>query len=259
MSREVLFQMDSLLRQSLIAGHTFYVEEAQKRLLSQFKDIGMEADKAAEEYLNRSSESFDPDRHDPADFYERANDVGIEFYGLLSGLWDQTQLSVIAGMFHEWEKQLREWLVRELQYWYNGEILPKRVWSANFKETVDLLESFGWKVRESDYHDLLDACRVVVNVYKHGDGGSFKELKEKYPEYLPDPSTGTMFTFGNKDFREHSDLVVSEEQFSVFSGAIISFWENGPKNVLQSDLSTEVKWVEDAIKKDSKTLQRAKK
>lgn len=251
MNREVLFHMDGLFRHSLIAGHIFYVEQAQKRLLSQFKDIESEADKASEEWLERSSQSFDPDRHDPGDFYEKANDVGIEFYGLLSEMRDQTRLSVIAGMFHGWEKQLRSWLVRELKYWYTGKNFPKAIWSAKFNDIIDLLESFGWGIRDRNYFELLDACRVVVNVYKHGDGSSFDELKKKYPEYLPDPASGKAFIHSDNDFRDHKDLEVSEDQFRAFSDAIVSFWEAVPKNVLQSDVKTELKWVEAALKKDS--------
>src|SRR5437868_2508040 len=105
MSGYVLFQMWEPFRQSLIKGHLFYVEQARKRLLSRFDDIEADADRAAEEWLEQSGQHFDADRHDPCDFYEAANDVGIEFYGLLSDMREQTRLSVVAGMFHEWDKQ----------------------------------------------------------------------------------------------------------------------------------------------------------
>jgi hypothetical protein len=94
-------------RQSLIKRHQFYVKQARKRVLSQFENMEEEADKAAEEWLEQSSGRFDPDWHDPGDFYEAANDVGIEFYQLLSDMRNQTRLSVVAGMFHEWDKNLR--------------------------------------------------------------------------------------------------------------------------------------------------------
>ena len=42
----VLFQMWGPFRQSLIDGHLFYVEQARKRLLTQFENIEAEADKA---------------------------------------------------------------------------------------------------------------------------------------------------------------------------------------------------------------------
>src|SRR3954471_14093989 len=99
MSDNLLFHMWGPFRQSLIKGHLFYVEQARKRLLSQFDDMEADADRAAEEGLEQSGQHVDPDRHDPGDFYEAAHNVGIEFYGLLSDLRDQTRLSVVAGMF----------------------------------------------------------------------------------------------------------------------------------------------------------------
>ena len=41
----VLFQMGEPIRARLIRGHKFYVEQAQKRLLSQFQNIEEESDK----------------------------------------------------------------------------------------------------------------------------------------------------------------------------------------------------------------------
>ena len=58
----VLFQMWGPFRQSLIDGHLFYVEQARKRLLTQFENIEAEADKASEDWLENNSHRFDPDR-----------------------------------------------------------------------------------------------------------------------------------------------------------------------------------------------------
>lgn len=185
MSNYVLFNMWAPFRSALIRGHQFYVDQARKRLLSQFDNMEAEADKAAEEWLEQSSDAFDPERHDPGDFYEAAHDHSIEFYQLLSDMRDRTHLSVVAGMFHEWDKQLREWLVREMKHWHRGETAASKVWSADFGKIADLLQSFGWNLRSAEYFNTLDACRLVVNVYKHGAGKSLEELKQAYPHYLP--------------------------------------------------------------------------
>lgn len=75
-----LFQMWKPKRQSLIDGHVFYVDQANSRLLSQFDNMESEADKAAEDWLEASGQYFDPDRDDEGSYYERAQDVGIQFY-----------------------------------------------------------------------------------------------------------------------------------------------------------------------------------
>ncbi len=248
MSNYVLFQMWEPYRQSLIKSHQFYVEQARKRVLSQFENLEQEADKAGEEWLEQSSDRFDPDRHDPGDFYEAAHDFSIEFYQLLSDMRDQTRLSVTAGMFHEWDKKLRDWLVREIQHWHHGDTVPAKVWSADFGKIADLLESFGWKLRSTDYFKTLDACRVVVNVYKHGDGPSLKDLKQHYPEYLDDPLKGVRPSWSEK-LVNHTHLKVTDDQFQAFSDAIIAFWRDVPENVSGGEEQVP-DWFEKAILSD---------
>ncbi|UCI23967.1 hypothetical protein [Mesorhizobium sp. B2-8-5] len=165
-----VFKMWDQARQSLIRRHEFYVSEARKRLLSQFENMETEADEAAEKWLEESGQNFDPDHHDAGDFCERAHEVGIEFYGLLEEMQGNTRLSVVAGMFHEWDKQLREWLAREIERSIPGGNAAAKIWSANFDQIIDLLESFVWLITNTDYFRKLDACRLVVNVYKHGKG-----------------------------------------------------------------------------------------
>lgn len=250
MSGYALFQMWGPFRQTLIKGHLFYVEQARKRLLSQFDDMEADADRAAEEWLKQSDQHFDPDRHDPGDFYEAANDVGIEFYGLLSDLRDQTGLSVVAGMFHEWDKQLRDWLVREIHHWHRGTNVNMKVWSADFGQLFDLLESFGWNVRSADYFSKLDACRLVVNVHKHGKGKSLDDLRVGFPEYLDDPFEVLGGTLSNADYRDHTHLKVSDDQIQAFSDAIVAFWRDVPENVVDSQLTAVPDWFGKAILKD---------
>lgn len=259
MSDYVLFQMWGPFRQSLIAGHLFYVEQARKRLLSQFEDIEAEADKAAEDWLQRSSERFDPDRHDPGDFYEAANDAGIEFYTLLSDMRDQTRLSVVAGIFHEWDKQLRDWLVREIQHWHHGDAAALKVWSADFVQIAELLESIGWPICSAEYFQILDACRLVVNVYKHGKGKSLEDLKRKYPEYLHDPFGGSGAAFSGMEYRDHTHLKVSDDQFQAFSDAIVAFWQAVPENTFESKVNDVPDWFGKAILKDRTGQKQASK
>lgn len=247
MSDYVLFQMSGPVRQSLIAGHLFYVEQARKRLLSQFEDIEVESHKAAEDWLQRSSGRFDPDRHDPSDFYEAANDAGIQFYGLLSDMREQTRLSVVAGMFHEWDKQLRDWLVREIQHWHRGETAALKVWSAEFSKIEELLKCIGWPICSADCFLTLDACRLVVNVYKHGEGPSLATLKQHYPEYLDDPFGGSGAAFSGVEHRDHTHLKVRDDQFQAFSDAIVAFWQAVPENIFESKVNHVPDWFRKAI------------
>lgn len=259
MSDRVLFQMWGPFRESLIKGHLFYVEQAQKRLLSQFDDIEAEADRAAKEWLEKNGPRFDPDRHDSGDFYEAANDAGIEFYGLLSDMHEQTRLSVVAGMFHEWDKQLRDWLVREIQHWHHGDNVSLQVWSVNFVQLMDLLEGLEWGIRSTQYFRKLDACRLVVNVHKHGDGKSLDELRASYPEYLDDPFAGLGGGFFDPKHRDHTHLKVSDQQLQGFTDAIVNFWRDVPENIFGSQLANVPQWFENAYKKDQANAQQTSK
>jgi len=250
MSDYVLFQIWEPSRQSLIAGQLFYVDQAKKRLLSQFEDIETEAKKAAEDWLKRNLARFDPDRHDPSDFYEAANDVGIEFYMLQSDMREQTRLSVVAGMFHEWDKQVRAWLVREIQHWNHGNDIVCAVWKADFKQIANLFESMSWPICSTNYFRALDACRLVVNVYKHGEGMSLDDLKKRFPEYLDDPLCDKSGAPSDLRYRNHTHLKVSEEQFQAFSDAIVAFWRAVPGRISESNVKEIPDWFGKAIKKD---------
>lgn len=248
MSQQVLFQMWGPFRQSLIESHMFYVEQAKKRLLSQFDDIESEADKASEAWLEQNSHRFNPDFHDPADFEERAYDAGIEFYQLLSDMRDTTRFSVVAGMYHEWDKRFRQWLVDETRHWHTGAAVQAELWKKDFGKLAFLMESFDWKVRDKDYFPLLDACRLVVNVYKHGEGKSLNDLKARYPEYLDDPFYKVTDQMPDFDYLDHSHLSVSDEQLEEFSEAIIAFWQDVPENIFYSENISIPIWFQRALK-----------
>ncbi len=259
MSDYVLFQMWGPIRQSLIKGHLFYVEQARKRLLSQFNDIEADADRAAEEWLEQSSQHFDPDRHDPGDFYEAANEVDIEFYELLNNMREQTRLSVLAGMFHEWDKQLRDWLAHEIQHWHRGDNTTSQVWSADFGQIADLLGCFGWDVRSAGYFCTLDACRLVVNVYKHGEGKSLDDLRNRFPEYLNDSVKELGCVLSEMRYRNYTHLKVNDDQFQAFSDAILAFWRDVPEHVVDSQLTDVPDWFGRAILKGRAESQQTSK
>lgn len=247
----VAFQMWGPYRQHLIAEHRFYVEQARKRLLAQFDNIHEEADKAEKDFLDSMSQHFDPQRHDPADLYEAAHDKSIEFYQLLSDMHDRTRLSVIAGMYHEWDKKLREWMAREMRHWSSSKAATKALWLQDVAKVFDLLARFGWDVKVNLVsYDRLNAMRLVVNVFKHGDGGSFDELKQSYPEYLHHALSDEVGDMTCSDWLDHTFLTVTNIHVEEFSEAILAFWQAVPESLLgHGDLELP-QWIEKAFNKD---------
>lgn len=252
MTDYVIFHMWSGYRESLIRAHQFYVDQAKSRLLTQFSNISAEADKAEEDWLtDRAQRFFDPDRDDPSDLYEGAGDAGIEFYQLLTEMQERTRLSVIAGFFHEWEKKLRQWLVDEINHWHRGDLTKERIWKANVEELYELLESFGWALKSASWFSALDACRLVVNVHKHGDGPSLASLKAAHPRFLVHPLAGTGLTLNLlKNTLTHEHLEVGDADLEEFAEAIGSFWRELPENVFDSQVVAPPIWFVKVLEKD---------
>lgn len=250
MSSFIVFQMWGPFRKQVIKAHNFYVSQAKERLLSRFENIEDEADKESDKWLEETSHLFDPDRHDPGDFYEQANDVGIEFYELLTEMRDQTRLSVIAGMFHAWDKQLRDWLCREITHWHQGDELKRQVWSVDFVNLMDLVSALGWDVKARPYFQHLDACRLVVNVYKHGEGASFETLRQRYPEYIANPLSSVPGFGLALSHANYTNLIATDATVDLISQAIVDFWNDVPENVYAAEVGALPKWFERAYKRD---------
>ena len=247
MSATKLFHMWGPQRKSFIDSHGFYVEQAQKRLISQFDDLNKEVDEHAEKWLDEASQYFDPERDDPSDFYESAYEEGIEHGILLSEMRDQTIFSVIAGMYHQWDKKLREWLVQEARYW-GGENVFYKMWKVDVFRIFDLFESMGWKIRSEIFFPKLDACRLIVNIYKHGNGDSVHQLRKKYPEYF--------FDYGGEDFYssgwfDHNLINLKDGYLKEFSDSILEFWKIIPEYFFDSDDLNAPAWLNDALIADS--------
>ncbi|MGY2263926.1 hypothetical protein [Pseudomonas sp. SDO5561_S422] len=250
---QVVFYMWQSFRQSLIHKHYFFLEQARKRLLSQFEDMETDSKRAAVEWLAKHSSGFNSDRDDAESYYESAYDAGIEHYELLNGMLDQTRLSVLAGLFHDWEKQLRDWMAKEVRHTYGSENAANKIWKANFSQIIDLMESYGWPIRNTQYFERIDECRCVVNVYKHGDGGSFVELKKKYPYYLVIPFAVIDPIFFDVDLLDYTNVKVSDSQLQEFSDAIVKFWEDVPERLYGRDGMEVPDWFGNAINTDQNT------
>lgn len=240
------FLMDDFFRKYLIERHLFFFDQSKKKLLSQFDNIEQEAEALSESWLEEMGTHFDPDRHDPGDFYERANDLSIEHYQLLSELHDMTRLSIASGMFHLWEKSVRDWIAKEVAHWHRGSHVNAKVWSVKFHELMNFFTDLGWNIREENFFTTLNQCRHVVNIYKHGGGDSFNTLVKSYPNYFK--SLGPEFSYTPS----HDDLTISDSDLEAFSASIAEFWKSVPAAVRGSENFKLPKWLLDALQQDIK-------
>lgn len=233
-------------RNRFIDAHRFYVDQAAARLLSQFENMDTEADVYADDWLNEASQHFNPEDSDPSRFYEQAYDESIDFYLKLSEMRNRTRLSVVAGIFHEWDKQLRGWLMDEIRHWHRGAQVENFIWTKNFDQILELVEALGYDFRTTNYHDSLNRCRLVVNTYKHGNGAAFNALKNAYPEFLGKDETERRYL----KYVEHDSLVVEESHINEFSEAIIAFWNGMPEDVYSEKLDNFPSWLINAMNRD---------
>ena len=243
------FQVPQYQRQKWIEETEFFYSQANKRLMSQFSDEIMtsDADEYAERVYEKLGERFNPDFHDPGCDAEDAFHEGVEFYRLLSEMKDDVRLSMVSTMFQNWEKELREWLVHEVRYWYPGRQVKEAIWSATVDEIYNLLKVSGfYDVRAQPLFRSLDALRLVVNVFKHGDGKSLKDLDRKYPRFTARSHDGFYAQNLRMRLLRHEHMVVTDADFEEFCHALISFWQGLPDNMMVSEVKQLPQWMQNA-------------
>jgi hypothetical protein len=243
--------MDEGFRRHLIENHQFYVGEGRSRLLSQFDDISADADAFAEKWASDRSHLFNPDRDDPNDIHERAWEESITHYGMLEDLHADVRLAIIAGMYHAWDKELRDWITTQIGHWRSSTNMRAEIWKASFPKLMEFLASIGWKVATLPFHESLHRCRLVVNVYKHGEGGALDALKDQHSDLL---GGGLLDVIPDRDMARwmvgYRHLTVKDEHLDEFSNAIVRFWTELPAQVIEEDIRSFPKWLDRAAKRD---------
>ncbi|MAF27675.1 MAG: hypothetical protein CL820_10730 [Croceicoccus sp.] len=246
---EVFLQMWGPNRSFLVRDHEFYVQQAKQRLLDPFDEKSMLADSQRHEqaWLEERSGRFDPDRDDEGQIYEDAEQEKCLLYASLEGLRDNTRLSIIAGMFHEWEKQFRDWLGRNLGELGLGEHTHKAIWKSDFEDLMGLMTACGWPVKGQDWYDDLNLCRLVVNVYKHGNGKSRNDLSSAKASLLKWNGKFSAYWSPSLDY---STLMVSDADLDAFAASILRFWQEIPDNIYFSRVSALPRWLSKEMEKD---------
>lgn len=217
-------------REMLLARHDFYMEQVKVRVLGNFGNIEMEANKVAEEVYDRIKSECSDGYEDMAAATETALEHGEGFYMLLSDMKIQTTLGALASLYHQWEKDFRGFMERELSEAYGPGKKTSFVWQSSTNQLFDFLEKLGWYLRRAEWFPLLNTCSSIVNVYKHGKGRSLDELSRDYPQYLKRPFEVTVEEALpiNPD---HEDLLLEEEEFNQIAGALRQFWVDFPERL----------------------------
>ena len=220
------------VRDIFLKEHDFYVEQAKSRIFNSFKSEDIEKDvrKATEDFYRQERlEGCYGEDVDEESIAENAIEHGIDFGITLHEMKFQVILAMLASMYHQWEKKLRDFMERELKAGYNDDELEKIFWKSNIDCLYDELERLGWYIRKEVWFPKIDACRLIVNVYKHGKGPALVKLKEKHPEYLKGIFKVDKF-FGERDemLLSYEDLSITIEGFNEIADAFRQFWIDFP-------------------------------
>lgn len=228
--RSLELQMYDYIRTVIVERHMFFVREAKNRLLNQFDDIEGEADRYREEAWQAAMRApYYGDDPDMDSIAEAVTDNAVSHYMLLDDMRKQVRLSTTAAMFHQWDKELREYLGNELYHDLDRDWIKKHIWNGKTVDLFDLFEQFGWSVKAQPFYPLIDACNLIVNVYKHGKGAALNRLHNDYPQYLSKLGfkswTGTLFL-------DHKWLEVTDADFDTIAGAFETFWREMPERLV---------------------------
>jgi hypothetical protein len=231
MNGKVQLYMWSGKRERLQQRHGFYCEQVRIRIFSQFDNIEAEADAHMEKEYDRLGSICSPDEDGGCAAAEMAQSSAVNLYSLLLDLKKQTILGALAGMYHQWEKDLREFIECELRH--DGVLNARKIaWNSRVDDVFDILTTFGWHWRKQSFYSQIEACRRVVNVYKHGKGSSLDRLAETFPEYLDDNfSADKDDIFYSKESLNHEWLSITPEQFNDIAEAISTFWKDFPERL----------------------------
>ena len=210
--------------------HRALVRGLREKLLPAFEDIESEAHVFAEveyERLGRRP-SWDGDV-DMVAASEEAIERGHERYQDLVFVQRQFQALSIAGLYHLWERTLKEFLVRELDWKGTSGKFIQGVQRAGFNGLIDILADLDVAVRDQSFFNGLETIRLIANTCKHGDGPTFKRLLDKAPEFLRAPyQNGSLFLFGTPG---PDDLWIDASKIEELESAIDQFWLSMPEHL----------------------------
>ncbi len=214
--------LHSLLKERVLARHDFFMDQVKSRVFDNFSNLEADADDAASEAWEKFMSQPSDGESDPGDFADVALEAGIDFYEYGMKLKRQVTLASLATLYHEWDKQVRSHLERELCRWGYHTAKEGELWKVHISDVLAFLETQGWGIRNSEWYELLDACRLIVNVYKHGKGPSLDELKKRFPQYL---KSGVHVLEP-----DYESLDITEQEFDELGGAVRQFWKEFPQS-----------------------------
>lgn len=142
-------------------------------------------------------------------------------------LWSRKQVLNIAtiGLYHLWEKSIRDFLVTEL-YNFTNAVGKEQKTSKKTHDMILRASFITIKEAFAPYSELKNSLETiaelsqVVNVLKHGEGNSFYCLMKDYPSLI-----------NNDSIHINEKLEISVEKFRHYHKTLNEFWNKLPEHM----------------------------
>ena len=131
-------------------------------------------------------------------------------------LINETRKVGIVGLYHIWERNLKELLI----HGGNPQGLNKdkvKGWAFD-KINLLFMTSKDYTVYYKDYFDIIVKYSTLTNTIKHGEGRSMDKLFKNYPEFF----------YKKSDTVDADEPLVSQDHIKELYKTLTQFWENIP-------------------------------
>lgn len=131
-------------------------------------------------------------------------------------LINETRKVAIVGLYHIWERNLKELLIKG----GNPQGLNKeKVKGWAFDKINSLfMTSKDYTTYYKDYFDTIVKYSTLTNAIKHGEGRSMDKLFKDYPEFF----------YKKSDIVDADEPLVSQDHITELYETLTQFWENIP-------------------------------
>ena len=211
-----------------------YVEGFANRLLPVFDDIEGEADAKTKEAWDTAMSKGADGSKDSSDFVGSADDYGQQVYESLRFTRQQLIGLSAAGLYHLWERLLKEFLRRELRWSDIGKD-SDQINKSDFCKLNKLLASCNFHISSMIYYKDLNELRLVANVIKHGEGQSCTDLYATSPHLFGKQiELFENLPMADLELERADFLELDREDFLRYAKAVQDFWETFPEKLSKS-------------------------
>ena len=224
------------LRQNFLDDLSFLKATAMDRLFPIFSDIEKEAkDYENELFLRVMKESDAENRYvDPGDHIDQVHDDAIDRYNLLRLMQYRNLTNWIVCMCQVWEQQLISFILNEAEtegIKYNQNDIDR-----GFPFVQKIFEEHHQPFAALSSWPKIHELRLLVNVLKHAEGRSERELRDIRPDLFVEEFCGLKYDLVSL---YHTTLVepalqISETDFEAYYHALHQFWLELPEYMYKS-------------------------